>query len=253
MLQPACQRQSTACQQRSTSVCPRTRVGQRQCGGGSADVVAVGCKHRPLLLVVVGQRVEQAPERSVQAPGTVSRRVGGWNGWMAGEEPNRSCCPVIAQLLHSDHQQRCTNSPGAGELVGIQQRLRRVLPRRHPLVERHQLVCKHGGGGQPAFSGLAGQCCRRARWGAGNGQAARLGCARSTLALQLRSAPWPAAALQRTRRSGFRQLGRHLVPVRLVVVCSTPQQAQRAQPKRAPRWQRLQRAHTPPGGAKAEA
>ena len=68
--------------EQSTSPSPtaRTRVGQRQGGGSGADVVAVGGKHSPLLLVVVGQRVQQAPQRGVKAPGKQGRergRVGG--------------------------------------------------------------------------------------------------------------------------------------------------------------------------------
>lgn len=55
-------------------------------------------KHRALLLVVVCEWVQQAPERGVQAP-------------------------------------------GAGQLVGVEQRLGGVLATWHPLVEGHQLVC----------------------------------------------------------------------------------------------------------------
>ena len=164
-------------------------------------------------------------------------------GGQACEKPNRRCCPVVAQQLHSDRQQRSTNLPGAGELVGVEQRLGCVLPRRHPLVERHQLVCKHRAGRQRAFSCLAAHCCRRARWGAENVLQTGQDASNYPYLQPLGNPGWlpgcnaPAEVASASLDATWFQYD--------LSSSAVQQQAQHAQRKRAPRWQQGQRDQSP--------
>ena len=62
-----------------------TRVGQAEGGGCRLDIISIPRKHRPLLLVIICQRVQQAPQRGVQAPGAAQLQEGGGGGGGAGK------------------------------------------------------------------------------------------------------------------------------------------------------------------------
>lgn len=148
---------------------PRTRVGQGQCGGCGADVVPVCRKHRPLLLVVVSQRVQQAPERGVQAPvgrvGAGQRGVSGTAGWAAtARDPARLtdmfACYYTHQpaFLHQTDYPQCAGPCPASWYDCLLPTMPHTPSKQPPVLTRSRRACRRSAAPAPRPDPPASTC-----------------------------------------------------------------------------------------------